>query len=435
MRPPLPLAALALAALLSLTACVSTSSPGAGSPTSGSSASGAQGGSVVDQAKLKASQYDYDGALALLASDSGADAAAKADITKAKAAAQPWTEPNKVPHLFWHPLVVDPARAFSTKLAAADRAGNAQYMVTQSEFAAQLQSIYDKGYVLIHPERLYQLKDGVMTSVADQIKLPPGKKPLVISQDDVNYYKRWADEGGFPAELKVAADGTIVNRYTDAAGATTEGAFDVVPMVDAFVRQHPDFSYQGDKGSIALTGYEGALGYRSSVKADGDTAATKQAAADAKKVADAMKAEGWNFASHTWNHISYSASSAAQIKADMDLWKAEVEPITGPTPELIYAFGSDLANSIGKSYAASDPKYQVVKDAGFSYFFPIDNSSPYFAQVKDGYYRQWRVDIDGITMQKVLDGKPTALPLFFDTKALWDPLRPNPTPTLATGVK
>ena len=90
---------------------------------------------------------------------------------------------------------------------------------------------------------------------------------------------------------------------------------------------------------------------------------------------------------------------------------------------------------IGKSYAASDPKYQVVKDAGFSYFFPIDNSSPYYVQVKDGYYRQWRVDIDGITMQKVRDGKATALPLFFDTKALWDPLRPDPTPTLATGVK
>ena len=432
MRSPLSLAALVLAALLSLSACVSAGSPSPGTDTQGQSAAA----SVVAQATLKAAQYDYDGALALLASGTSAEAAAaKAGITKAKDAAQPWAEPTKVPHLFWHPLVVDPARAFSTELAPADRAGNAQYMVTRSEFVAQLQSIYDKGYVLIHPERLYQLSDGVMTSVADRIKLPPGKKPLVISQDDVNYYKRWADEGGFPAELKVAADGTVVNKYTDAAGATTEGAFDVVPIVDAFVRQHPDFSYRGDKGSIALTGYEGALGYRSSVRAYGDTAATQQAAADAKRVADAMKAEGWNFASHTFGHISYSASSAAQIKADMDRWKAEVEPITGPTPELIYAFGSDIANSIGTSYAASDPKYQVLKDAGFSYFFPIDNSSPYYVQVKDGYYRQWRVDIDGITMQKVRDGKATALPLFFDTAALWDPLRPDPTPTLATGVK
>lgn len=429
MRRALPAAALAV--ILALAGCA------APAPRPDAAASGTPTATdAVGRARVLAAEYDYDGALALLAADSSAAAQqALGEVEAAKAAAQPWAEPTKVPHLFWHPLVVDPQRGFhSPAVPAIDRAGNAQYMVTQREFAAQLQSIYDKGYVLIHPERLYQLDNGVMRPAADPIRLPAGKKPLIISEDDVNYYARW-DNAGFPRQLKLAADGTVVNTYQDAQGAWSEGAYDVITMVDAFVRQHPDFSYRGDKGTIALTGYEGALGYRSSVTTYGDTEQTRQAAADAKKVADALKAEGWHFASHTWNHISYQASSAAKIKADMDRWKAEVEPVTGPTPELIYAFGSDVAFGIGKSYAAGDPKYQVVKDAGFSYFFPIDNSSPYFVQVKDGYYRQWRVDVDGITMQKVLDGKATALPLFFDTKAVWDPDRPTPTPKDATGVK
>ena len=40
-----------------------------------------------------------------------------------------------------------------------------------------------------------------------------------------------------------------------------------MPIVDDFVREHPDFSYRGDKGTIALTGYNGVLGYRSSYAA------------------------------------------------------------------------------------------------------------------------------------------------------------------------
>lgn len=431
------IAALLLA--LALTACGvvpgGQGSAGQGSAGQGTGGTGATA-SKLAEAKTRAAQYDYDAALALIAGDTSQDAQqAKAEIEKAKSAAQAWTEPNKVPHLFWHPLVIDPQRAFhSSAVPAIDRAGNAQYMVTQKEFAAQLQSIYDKGYVLVHPERIYAVKNGVMAPAADPITLPAGKKPLVISEDDVNYYSRW-DNAGFPRQLKIDANGMVVNTYQDAQGNWTEGAYDVITMIDAFVREHPDFSYRGDKGSIAVTGYEGVLGYRSSVKKYGDTEATKQAAADAKKVADALKAEGWNFANHTWNHISFQASTAAQIEADQALWKAEVEPIVGSTKEMIFAFGSDIVFGIGKSYAASDPKYQLLHDKlGYEYFFPIDNSSPYYVQVKDGYYRQWRVNIDGITMQKVLDGKPSALPLFFDTKSLWDPERPKPTPTDATGV-
>lgn len=90
----------------------------------------------------------------------------------------------------------------------------------------------------------------------------------------------------------------------------------MVPLIDRFVEEHPDFSYRGAKGIVALTGYNGILGYRTDQSYEtrpDDLDANKVEWLDAhpdfslakeregaKKVADAMKAEGWLFASHTW---------------------------------------------------------------------------------------------------------------------------------------
>ena len=39
----------------------------------------------------------------------------------------------------------------------------------------------------------------------------------------------------------------------------------MIPLIDTFVEEHPDFSYHGAKGIIALTGYNGVLGYRTDI--------------------------------------------------------------------------------------------------------------------------------------------------------------------------
>jgi hypothetical protein len=46
--------------------------------------------------------------------------------------------------------------------------------------------------------------------------------------------------GGFATDLFVATDGRVRNHYTDADGKTHEGSYDVMPMIDDFVREHPD---------------------------------------------------------------------------------------------------------------------------------------------------------------------------------------------------
>ena len=120
-------------------------------------------------------------------------------------------------------------------------------------------------------------------------------------------------------ELKdMGEDEDLSYEYVEDDGSVSVGDYDMVPLIDRFVEKHPDFSYRGAKGILALTGYNGILGYRTDesyetrpadldenkvqwLDAHPDFSLEKERAA-AKKVADAMKAEGWEFASHTWGH-------------------------------------------------------------------------------------------------------------------------------------
>ena len=428
LRARLALTAVLGVVLLLVAACTggkSTSEKASeSSSAAAASSSAAKNAELIKTAQTQAAQYDYDAAIATLLADDSKEA--KAELSKiqaAKAQAVAWPDNTTIPHIFYHSLIVDPARAFN---AGSEGVGFSQYMVTLSEFTKQLEQIYANGWVLVHPERIAAPgPDGKMTPTP--IVLPPGKKPFVLSIDDVSYYEYMAGKG-FATNLVAKEDGRVVNTYTDAAGKTTEGSYDVMPIVDDFVREHPDFAYRGDKGSIALTGYNGALGYRSSVKSYGDTPTTKDEQAKAKVVADALKKLGWNFSSHSWGHINMTKAGIGWITSDSQLWDAEIRPIVGDTPELIYPFGADIAGV--EAYTTGNPKYAYLKGTEkFTYYFGVDGTSPAWVQIGPEYVRQARINVDGLSLQRVLDGKKSGLTQFFDAKSTIDPLRPMPVPS------
>lgn len=326
-----------------------------------------------------------------------------------------WDDNSMVPHLFFHSLVVDPKRAFSD---AESGAGYLDYMVTQREFGKILQQLYKNDYVLVSPHQLATVRpDGSVTP--KPLKLPKGKKPLVISVDDVSYYE-YMEGDGFASKLVVADNGRVLNTYTDAAGTTKQGAYDVMPMVDDFVRKYPDFSHDGARGVVALTGYNGVLGYRSSPSEyAGKNKNLKQDIATATKVADAMKKEGWEFGSHSWGHINFTKSSVDSIRSDNQKWMSDVAPIVGKTDLLIYPFGADISGVAEYSGA----KYDYLKGAGYSFYFNVDGSTTAWGQWGDGYLREARINVDGISMKAELDGRKV-LDAFFDTKSVLDPARP-----------
>ncbi len=372
---------------------------------------------AIESARRLAAQYDYDLAISVLAQLSTPEAASVlAEVQAAQATAVPWPDNSTISHIFYHSLVIDPVRAFNSDMTQ----GYLDYMVTMDEFTAQLQQIYDRGYVLVHPDRIAAPNaDGEMAY--QPIILPPGKTPLVLSIDDVSYYE-YMEGDGFATDLFIDTDGRVRNHYTDANGVTSVGAYDLPPVVDDFIEQHPDFSYRGDKGMIALTGYNGVLGYRTSISKYGDTPQTQAAIAEAKEVAAALRASGWRLVSHSWGHINFTKSSLENIQKDTALWQSEVASVIGPTDSLIYAFGADISGLA--KYGMDNPKFAYLHgDQGFNYYFPIDSSVTAWMQLTPSSLRQARINIDGISMGQALAGRSDTLSAFFDTASTYDSSR------------
>lgn len=359
--------------------------------------------------------YDYDAAIKLAKKDSAEQLNQMASgLEEEKGQVSAWEEPNNIPHLFFHSLIVDPGRAFDE---GSSSQGYADYMVTQKEFAAILDELYARDYVLVNPEDFASL-DGQGQMEYRDIMLPQGKKPVVLSIDDLSYYE-YMEGDGFASKLVLDKDGKVRNEYVDAEGKTQVGAFDVTTMVDDFVAEHPDFTYRDARGLIAMTGYNGAFGYRTSAS---QYPQSKTLEADQKKaaeIAEAMKNSGWVFASHSWGHIATGTVSMDRLKRDTKLWKAEVEPIVGKTGHYIYPFGSDIART--QRYAGE--RYQFFKDQGFDYFYGVDGTTRTWMQQGDEYQRQMRINVDGLQFAKELCGDRPVLGSFFKVEDVIDPAR------------
>jgi len=321
-----------------------------------------------------------------------------------------------VSHLFFHSLVVDPERAFDND---AEAPGYLDYMVTVDEFNEILNQLYERDYILISPHDLYEVDaDGGVESIP--LEIPEDKKPLVLSFDDLSYYE-YMDDDGF-ADRLVLNDGKVVNEYTDAAGTQHTGSYDHVPILDAFVEEHPDFSHDGAKGTIALTGYNGVFGYRTSdLTYDESDTNIEQEQEAAKEVADELKEHGWEFASHSWGHINFTTSPVSFIQEDHEKWQREVEPLIGETDLLVYPFGADIAGV--EDYAGA--KFEYLKEQGFHAFFHVDASVPAWGQLRPEYLREARINVDGISLKNAIDGKSDTLEEFFDPATVVDPARPE----------
>jgi len=369
---------------------------------------------LVRQARSLGESYDYDAAIDLLETSDTRRAqewSRKLKSRKGQSVAWPMGEP--VPHLFFHSLVVDPERAFDGDDAAP---GYDDYMATVREFDRTLDALLERDYVLVEPRDIATVGgDGHMQYRT--IRLPRGKKPLVLSLDDLSYYE-YMEGDGFADRLVLDDSGRVRNEYTDASGRTRTGAYDMVPILDDFVSEHPEFSYHGAKGVIAMTGYDGVLGYRTSLRSHADRKDLGSDRRAAKRVATAMKSNGWTFASHTWGHINMTTAPLAKVRADHERWTKDVEPLVGPTDMLIYPFGADISDTS----AYSGPTYDYLKEQGFDYFFNVDGGSSW-QQREGGYLRQARMNVDGITLRRNISGASDGLDPFVTAEDVIDPRR------------
>lgn len=386
---------------------------------------------LLQEAAALAAGYDYEAAIAKIDTFSGEISAypslanKRAEYAQLKDQLVGYDDPASIANLSFHCLIADPERAFK------DEAYGASYLknfVTTSEFTQILQQLYDNGYVLVDFDSFVTettSDDGKVTYSQTPMYLPSGKTPIMITETLVNYELFMVDSDGdgeadaggdgFASKLMVGTDGKITCEYIDASGNTVTGAYDLVPILEAFIEEHPDFSYRGARAILAVSGEDGVFGYRTmaSVKTSKGTDYYNEQVEGAKKIAQALREAGYTIACYTYSNTDYGKDSATQIQADLDKWEEEVTPVLGEIDLLVYAKGSDITTS--GDYSGN--RYNVLRDAGFRYF--VGAASVPWATVTSEYVRQSRIMVTG----SVMTATPSTYSKYFDASAVLSSLR------------
>jgi len=399
---------------------------------------------LIKNADFIAAGYDYEKAITMLESfeyyDQFPELASKvAQYQELDSKLVTYADMGQITHIFFHSLIVDPELAFD---GDEDENGYHCYMNTCDEFWKMMEAMYERGYVLVTPYQLaYEVKspDGNFFTYGE-LRLPEGKKPFIMSQDDVNYYGYMIGTGsginetpifadtngdGFASRIVIGEDGYPTCEYMDANGNVTTGDYDLVPLLEKFIQEHPDFAYHGARAVLGMTGYEGVFGYRTKPSYEAALGSEKyaQEVAAAKEVAQCLRDHGWILASHSYGHPAYGRIGDENVKVDSDKWENTVQPIIGDCDIILYPHGSDIAGAEG--YKFDNAKFAALYEDGYRYFFNVD-SNVYWSQLGTNYYRGGRRNPDGYRMWH----HPQKLDDLFEVSEVYDHSRPDYAPKI-----
>lgn len=354
---------------------------------------------LLEQAAIKASGYDYQGAIELLDSFSGdmnnftQILSDRGKYSQLLSTVVEITNYGQLPNLSFNVLIADPARAFKDEKYAS--AYN-QNFVTVDEFSKILDQLYANGYVLVNFDSFVEKTTdaaGNVSYTTKPIYLPADKKPFMLTETLVNYFgymidsdndgKADAKGGGFASKL-IVKDGEITCEMVDAEGNTVYGAYDLVPILNEFIEEHPDFAYRGARATLAVTGKEGIFGHRIN---KGDSAAV----AAATELVQELRAQGYLIACNTYENLNYDKNKATDIQADLKSWTDEITPVLGDVDILVFARGSDISDYTG-------PKFNVLYSSGFRFFISSATKGIPSTEVNRTYIRQYRIMVTGSLM-------------------------------------
>ncbi len=324
-----------------------------------------------------------------------------------------------VEHLMFHMVIAFPELAF-------DGDGYEKtydsLTVTVNEFKRILQQLYDNDYILVNLNTVWTERNvgrNQRRMVKNTLRLPKGKKPLVISIDDPCYYESYFGQG-FMEKLVLDEEGQIAAYGHGPGGQIVSRDLDAIPILDAFVREHPDFSYNGAKACLSLTGYEGIFGYRTNTITTGMTEEQEAFRASeieaVKPIIARLTETGWYFGCHTWGHINLSNKKydVDAIKRDLNRWYQDVGDLVGNT--VIYLYPNGAKPDGGDDWHKTGDMFKYLQSEGFRIFCSMGTES--FATEKTDISAVIcdRLHADGVTLR---NSRQRYLHLF-DAKEVFD---------------
>lgn len=361
---------------------------------------------ILEQADRLARGYYYDKAIDVLKKNSFDNLSVDIKIKEYKNAQKSLTVySGKIYHIFFHSLILEPKLAFSSKM----KDGYNNWMTTRTEFKRILENLRKNNFILIDINSLVINNNGKIKKAA--LLLPKNKKPLIISVDDVNYYE-YMKGSGFAEKLIVNADGDIACLVNKGNTKKRDMEGDVVPIVDNYVQNYPEFSYQGAKGIVAVTGYQGVFGYNF---INAQKTQKENDIKNAMQVAAALKNNGWKIACHSYSHsVKFKDASISfeKFKTDLKNFEEKIVPIIGKTNIYISPYGIN--------FSLTDKRMQYLSNNGYNIFCPV------YKEMSVCYHQNMliseRLNFDGYTMQKA----PNRIKkYFFDPALIIDRSRPS----------
>ncbi len=364
---------------------------------------------LIAQAESMVDGYDYDGAIALLESYSGSNDkfqnqvnAKKADLVKEQNQLVEIKDISSIPNLSFHVLMADATRACNKEVAGDLAASYNKNFVSVEEFTRILNQLYASNYVLVDFDSFISTQSGVdgnESFFSQSIYLPSGKKPVMITETMVNYFEYMVDPDkdgtpdskghGFANKLVLDENGEIKASYVDENGQTLIGNYDLVPVLESFIQEHPDFSYRGARAILAVTGSEGVFGYRTNtsyVSRFSQTFYDNEVAA-AKEVVAALREKGYTIASYTYSNQDYRSMTTLQVQAEVTNWTNQITPVLGQVDTIVFARASDIESYSGTTF-------NVLYNSGLR-FFLNSGSSPRVDINNNTFVRQTRLMVTG----------------------------------------
>ena len=367
---------------------------------------------LIAEAESLVVGYDYDGAIALLDSYSSDNdkftqqvTAKKAELVNEQKQLVEVKDLSSIPNLSFHVLMADASRACNKDISGADLAGlyNKNF-VSVEEFTRILNQLYAANYVLVDFDSFISSVPGVdgnSSFFTKSVYLPSGKKPVMITETMVHYFEYMVDPDkdgtpdakghGFAYKLVLDDNGDIKAAYVDENGQTQIGNYDLVPVLEAFIQEHPDFCYQGARAILAVTGTEGVFGYRTNTSYVSRFGQSfyDQEVIGAKEIVAALREKGYTIASYTYSNQAYRGMSTLQIQAEVTNWTNQITPVIGEVDTIVFARASDIE-------AYSGTTFNVLYNSGIRFF--LNSGSSPRVDVNTTFVRQTRLMVTGESM-------------------------------------
>ncbi len=310
-------------------------------------------------------------------------------------------------HLFTHALVAYPTIAFDKNNIMSTHYD--RDCLTADEFKKILQQLYEKDFVLVSTTDLYYY-DG--KKIVQKHTDFGGKKPLILSFDDINYYSQKMNLG-MNDKIILDKNGNLAT-FTKNASRQINYDNEVITILENFVKKHPGFSYNNAKGTICLTGFDGILGYRTQKKSPN----REQEIASVLPIIKRLKELNWQFACHSYGHYHTKNISYDAFKKDTDAWLSEVQSIVGKTDIYCYPFGEYDIEDNNKL----TQKQQYLLDKGFNMFWGVGGKPfwvdmPLNKNITTKFSFMDRIAMDGYTLRN------RNMSQFYDNTKVWDKLR------------